>query len=137
HPRWVGQLLALYPQVANIAFPVACLTSPGKGTWKGRIGPAGGNPGGVVQHTDGTQRLDQRELVELHAAELVVAVHDLAPLALLLGLRAGQEHPQILDARAGHAVVQVDEQRAGSLPEDVAEVAVPVQADSGQGRGRL
>src|SRR5262249_34372565 len=66
-------------------------------------------------------------------AELLVALDELAPLSLLLGSRAGEQHPQILDRGPGHAVVQVHEHRALVVPQQVAEVAVAMQADLPRG----
>ena len=78
------------------------------------------------------KRLDQRELGEVELTKQLVAFHDRRPRRLLAGGIAGQEHPQILDARARHAVVEIDEQRAVLAPQDVAGVAVAVNAQARQ-----
>ena len=41
---------------------------------------------------------------------------------------AGEQHPRILDRRAGERVVEVDEVRPGVAPQDVTGMAVAVQA---------
>src|SRR5580693_5698411 len=68
----------------------------------------------------------------LERTELRIALHDLAPLVALLVRVAGQEHPQILNARTIDAIIQIDQQRTALLPQDVAEMAVAVQADRGE-----
>jgi hypothetical protein len=56
---------------------------------------------------------------------------------------AGQEHPQVLDRRRLQAVIEIHEVRRVIAPQDVADMAVAVQADQvapadlGGDRGQL
>src|SRR6185503_4370178 len=52
------------------------------------------------------------------------AFHERCPGSLLAGRIAGEEHPQVLDARTRHAVVEIHEQRSLFAPQDVAGVAI-------------
>ena len=91
----------------------------------------------MVEHAQRAQRLDQGHLAKIEISELGVALQQLAPLAALIRPGARQEHPQVLDARPGGAIVQVDEGRPLLIPQQVAEVTVPMQADFPQRRGLL
>src|ERR1039457_982016 len=132
--RFVEHLTLLH-QIPDIAFPETCLSGPGKGAWKGRVQPALSDPGGVIEHARRAQCLDQPQLAVIERTELAIALHDFAPLApLLIGI-AGQKHPQILDARPIQAIVQIDQQRAALLPQDIAQMTIAVQADRGDWSG--
>jgi hypothetical protein len=88
-----------------------------------------------VDEAQRAQRLDQRQLAAVKAAKLLVALEQRAELAGALAPVARQQHPQVLHGRAHAGVVQVDKVRAAAAPfvqrrpEDVAGVAVAVQAD--------
>src|SRR5688572_23678310 len=85
-----------------------------------------------MKDAQGTQRLDQRELREVELTKQLVAFHDRGPGGLLAGSVPREKHPEILDARPGHAVVEIDEQRPVLAPENVARVAVAVNAQTGK-----
>ena len=82
------------------------------------------------------QRLDQGQLIAVKFAELLVAVHQQPDLAAALAPVAAGQHPQVLHGRAHARVVQVHKVRArpgaggrvGGRPQDIAGVAVAVQA---------
>ena len=52
----------LLGQIIEVALPMAHLGEPREGAREGRIGPALAHPGGVVQHAQRAQRLDQAQL---------------------------------------------------------------------------
>src|SRR5690606_21757649 len=96
--------------------------------------PAPRQPGAVMDQAQRAQRLDERQLAPVEAAELLVAFQQRAELAGALAPVARQQHPQVLHGRAAARIVQVDEMRAaagqvGRGPQDVAGVAVAVQPD--------
>lgn len=105
-------------------FPVARLREPGKRPGKSRIVPALRQPRSVVKHTQRAQRLDQQQLTKIEIRELLIARQQLLPLALLLRRRAAKQHPQILNAGAGEAIVEVYEHRTLLIPEEIAQVAI-------------
>src|SRR4029077_11551516 len=72
----------LLDQILQVSLPVARLGRPREGAWKGRIAPAVRHPGGMVQHAQRSQRLDETHLAEIEVAELPVALEKLPPLAL-------------------------------------------------------
>nr|GEU28358.1 ornithine carbamoyltransferase, chloroplastic [Tanacetum cinerariifolium] len=78
------------------------------------------------------QRFHQVQLARVELAKILVAGQDVAHLPHLLGAVAGQHHPQVLDGRAHAAVVEVDEMGAGVGPQDIAAMAIAVQAQLGQ-----
>ena len=82
----------------------------------------------MVKHAQCTQRLDEAQLDEVEFTELLVAFEQIAPLPLLLALRAGKHHPQVLNRGRHHAVVEIHEHRALLVPQQIAEVTVTVRA---------
>src|SRR5579859_2613459 len=119
----------LLEEVLQIPLPVALLREPGKGAREGRVAPAMRNPGRMMEHPQGAQRLDEPELAQIEVRELLVALEQLAPLALLLRRRHREHHPEVLHARAHEAVVEIDEGRPPFVPQEIAEMAIAVQAD--------
>src|SRR5665213_1815402 len=126
---------ALFAQIPHIALPEARLTGPREGPRERRVGPPLGNPSRVMQHAGCAQSLDQTQLAEFQGRELAVAFRNVHPLTQLLLSAARQEHPQVLHAWAVHAIIQIDEQRTGGAPQNVAEMAVAVQANQREGAG--
>ena len=88
------------------------------------------------------QRLNQGQLAAVKFAELFVAVHQRAQLACALRALAREQHPQVLHRRAAARVVQVHKVRSGTRrafrrPQNIAGVAVAVQAQRGHRAGSL
>ena len=83
----------------------------------------------MVDHSQRSQRLDQRELALIEIAELAVALQHRGHLAAHRIRAARQQHPQVLDRRAHHRVVEVNDVRPLAIvaPQDVAGVAIAVQ----------
>ena len=108
--------------------PVRRAREPREVDREGRVAPAPRDPGAVVQHAQRAQRLDQAQLAPVEVHERLVAVEHVEQLARHRGAVAREQHPQVLHRRAGDGVVEVDEVRAGVGPQDVARMAVAVQA---------
>src|SRR5258706_340014 len=123
----------LFHQVAYVLVPESGFTEPGERPREGRIGPALGNPGRMIEHAHGAQHFNEARLAVIDARKAFVPGQQLAPLPPLLVRIAGQEHPQVLDRRPIHAVIEVHEHRTLALPENIAEVTVAVQADLAAG----
>src|SRR5579864_602502 len=119
----------LLEQVLQIPLPVALLCEPWEGAREGRVAPAMRDPGGVMEHPQPPQRLDEPKLAQIEVCELMVAFEELRPLVLLLIGRPRKHHPQILHTRPHEAVVEIDEGRTSLVPQEIAEMAVAVQAD--------
>lgn len=120
--------VALLDQVADVTLPVTCLCKPRKGSRKGRIGPSVCDPGRMVQHAQGAQRLDEPDFPCVEACKLRVPLHELGPLPPLIIRGACEQHPKVLYAWPGDAVVKIDEYRAAFVPEHIAKMAVPMDA---------
>src|SRR5690349_17662435 len=118
----------LFEQVRDVPLPVPRIGKPGESARKCRVAPAMRDPGGVMQYAQTPQGFDQRELGVVELAKQLVTFHERRPGRLLAGGIPGQEHPQVLDPRAGGAVVEIDEQRALFTPQDVAGMAVAMDA---------
>ena len=82
-----------------------------------------------MQQAQGAQGFDQVQLAGIEIGEILVAGQDVRHLRRALGPFARQQHPHILHRRAAAAVVEVDEMGAGVGPQNVADMAVAVQAD--------
>ena len=82
-----------------------------------------------MDQAQGAQRLDQVQLATVERLERRVAREQRAELPRDRFSVAGQQHPQVLHGRAGGAVVEVDEVRAGIGPQHVAGMTVAVQPD--------
>src|SRR5712671_328825 len=119
----------LFHQVAHVLVPESGFAKPGERPREGRVGPALGDPGRMVEHAHGAQHFDEARLAMIDAGKALVPGQQLAPLPSLLVRIAGQEHPQILDRRTVHAVVEVHEHRTLALPQNIAKVTVAVQTD--------
>ena len=132
--RFFLHALDLLVEQIHLAAPVVAAAKPGEVHRKGRVLPAAGEPGAVVDEAQGAQGLDQRQLAAVKGAELLVAVQQGGQLHRLLASVTGQQHPQVLHGGAHAGVVQVYEMRATVAglvqrgPEDVAGVAIAVQA---------
>src|SRR5688572_9471879 len=122
----------LFEQICDVALPVARVGKPRKRARKSRVVPAVCDPRRVIQHAQRTQSFDQRELAVIELAKQLVAFHERRPGRLLAGRVAAEKHPEVLDARPRHAIVEIDEQRAMLAPQDVAGVAVAVDTHRGQ-----
>src|SRR5579862_2817385 len=125
----------LLQQILQVTLPVARLPGPRKGTRKGRVVPAVRHPGGVVQHAQTAQRFDEAHFAKVEVRELPVTLEQLAPLALLLRRRPRQHHPQVLDRDPAGAVIEVHEHRPVLVPQQIPQVAVPVQPDVARAGG--
>ncbi len=82
-----------------------------------------------MHQAQGAQPLDQGQFARLEVMEFLIAVHEFGQLCQPLLAIAGQEHPEILHGRAMAAVVEVDDVVGLIATEQVARVAVAVQAD--------
>jgi len=82
-----------------------------------------------MQHAQRPQRLDEQHFAKVEVRELLVPLEKLLPLALLLIGRSREHHPQVLHTRAHGTVIQIDEQRAVLIPQQIAEMAVAVNAN--------
>src|SRR6266550_1181791 len=133
--RWLIDGGDLLQQIIQVALPVARLGDPGKGAREGRVAPAVRHPGGMVQHAQAAQRLDEEQFAEVEIRELPVTGKHLAPLALLLGGRTRQHHPQVLHPHPRGAVIQVHEHRTVLVPQKIPQVAVAMEADLVRARG--
>ena len=60
--------------------PVARLGEPGKSLRKGRVVPAARQPGGIVDHAQRAQRLDQRDFAAIERQELLVALEQIGAI---------------------------------------------------------
>ena len=137
HQRLLLHGLDLLVQHVHLPAPVVAGAEPGEVDREDRVFPAAGQPGAVVDQAQGAQRLDEGQLAAVEGAELFVAVEQGAELVGALAPVAGQQHPQVLHRRAHAGVVQVDKMWAAAppfvqwRPQDVAGVAVAVQAQQG------
>jgi carbonic anhydrase/acetyltransferase-like protein (isoleucine patch superfamily) len=135
--RRLLQARELLAQFEDMVRPVARAGEPGKGHGEGRVVPAPRQPGRVADDAQRAQGFDPAQLAGLELEEFLVARNHLAQLQLLLVALAGEEHPQVLDRRRAHAVIQIDEVRGVIAPEDVAAVAVAVYPDTVAALGDL
>ena len=120
----------------DLRCPVVAGAKPWEVDGKGRVLPAAGQPGAIVDEAQGAQGFDERQLAAVEGAELLVAVDQGAQLRGALAAVAAQQHPQILHGGAAAGVVQVHKMRTavggvGRCPQDVAGVTVAMQADGG------
>ena len=127
--RRLGHRLDLLAQLRALLGPVGRAREPRKGDREGRVAPAARDPGAVVDHAQRAQRLDEAQLAPVEVHEGLVALEHGDELARHRRAVAREQHPQVLHRRAGDGVVEVDEVRAGVGPQDVAGVAVAVQAE--------
>ena len=67
--RRVREHLELLPEVPQIPLPVAMLAKPGECAWEGRIAPAVRDPGRMMKHPQGAQRLDQGDFPDPYSAQ--------------------------------------------------------------------
>ncbi len=112
--------------------PPARLAEVGEGERESRIVPAQGYPAGPVHLAHDAQGFNQGQFGDIEIAEFGIAFEQ----AVERSRRRG-EHPQVLHGRAHACVIQIDEMRAGIGPQDIAAVAIAVQADVADGRARL
>ena len=137
HQRLLLHGLDLLVQHVHLPAPVVAGAKPREVGGEDRVLPAAGEPGAVVDEAQGAQRLDERQFAAVEAAELFVAVDQRAELVRALAPVSRQQHPQVLHGRAHARVVQVHKVRAAPAPfvqwgpEDVAGVAVAMQAQQG------
>ena len=87
-----------------------------------------------MDQTQCAQRLDQVQLGPVKVAHLLVPIEQSRQLLRALSPVPRQQHPQVLHGRAHAGVVQVHKVRAtagqlGRCPQDIARVAVAMQAD--------
>src|SRR2546430_4807234 len=134
--RWLIDGGDLLQQIIQVALPVARLGDPGESAREGRVAPAVRHPGGMVQHAQAAQRLDEEQFAEVEVPELPITGEQLAPLAPLLRRPPGKHHPQVLHAYPRGAVIQVDEHRAVLVPQKIPPVAVAMEADLARPRDR-
>src|SRR5210317_1548631 len=123
------QQCRLLAQRQDMIFPVARCIEPGKGARKGRVIPASGQPSCVMNHAQGSQCLDKLQFPVVKLMELQIAIQYLAQLQLHVAALTREQHPQVLYCRAAPAVIQIDKVRAVIGPENVAGMAVTMQAD--------
>ena len=112
------------------------LVPVGEGALERGIAPALRDPRRVAEDAQRAQRLDQAQGRAIEVAHLLVAVDEQAALALRLVVAAGREQPQVLHRRAVAEVVEVEEEEAAAAGEQVAQVAVAVDAVSSPAAGQ-
>ena len=89
-----------------------------------------------MHQAQAAQAFDQGQFTRVEVVELLIAVHQLGQLRqALVALAAAEHHPQILHCRAHAAVVEVDHVEAVVAAQQVAWMAVAVNADGLIGRG--
>jgi len=93
-----------------------------------RIVPALGDPPRHVDDAERAQGLDQRQRRAVELAEHLVALQQILARPASFLVAAARQQPEILDGRAHHAIVEVDQDGAVAGPEDVAPVQVAVDA---------
>src|SRR6185436_15979243 len=125
---WIVDRRQLLEQVGDVPLPEARVGEPGEGARKCRVMPAVRDPARVMQHAQAAQTFHQRQFGEIELAKQLITLHERSPGRLLAGGIARQEHPQVLDARPRHAVVEIDKQGSVLAPQDVAGVAIAVNA---------
>jgi hypothetical protein len=74
------------------------------------------------------QGFDEVQLARLEFAETFISCQQVGQLPHHLAPFAREQHPQVLYGRAAAAVVEIDEVRAGIGPQDVADMAIAMQA---------
>src|SRR5690554_4026482 len=109
--------------------PVTGGIEPGKRARKGWILPAPCQPGTEVHQSQGPKSLDPAQLSVLKIMKLAVAVEHFSQLNLLPLAFAAQEHPDILHGRRHARIVEIDEIWQVIPPQDIARMAVAMNAD--------
>src|SRR5512139_2278459 len=109
--------------------PVARGIEPGEGPGEHRVLPAAGQPGAVVKHPEGAQRLDQAQFAGIEIEEFRVSFDDGIQLRDLARPLAREHHPEVLYRRRRPRVVEIDEMGRVVSPEDVPRMAVAVSPD--------
>src|SRR5687767_7523795 len=82
---WVIHGRELLEQVGDVPLPESRVAEPWEGPGKCRVIPATGDPGGVMQDPERTQRFHQCELREIELTKQLVTFHDRGPRGLLAG----------------------------------------------------
>src|SRR5690606_11987154 len=131
--RRLVERLELFAQVVQLLLPAARRAEPGEGGREGGVVPAFRDPADEVNHAQRAQRFDQREFSGVEQRELLVAFEEYTQLRLAVGTRSGEQHPDVLDGRPRQAIVEINEVRTRIGPENVAGMAVAVQAQGARG----
>src|SRR6202163_233856 len=127
----------LLAQFENAVLPIALGIEPREGRGKRGVIPAARQPRRVMNEPQRTQGLDQPQLTVVEILKVFVTAHDRTQLPLHIAAITGKQHPQILNGGTHPGIVEIDEMRTGIGPEDIAGVAIAVQAQGPHRAGPL
>src|SRR5207237_10047616 len=127
----------LLAQVEDAVLPVALGVEPWEGRGKRGVIPAARQPRRLMIEPQQAQGLDQPQLTVVEILKLFVTADDRTQLPLHIAAIAGKKHPQILNRGTHSGIVEIDEMRTGIGPEDIAGVAIAVQAQGPHRAGPL
>ena len=89
-----------------------------------------------MDHAQGPQRFDETQFAIIEVRKFPITARERFPRAARVAA-AGQQHPEVLDRGARHAIIQVDEYGPVLAPQQIAEVAITVQAQARDALGCL
>src|SRR5438105_4514560 len=127
----------LLAQLEDAVLPVALGVEPWEGRGKRWVIPAARQPRRIMNEPQRTQGLDQPQLTVVEILKVFVTAHDRTQLPLHIAAIAGKQHPQILNGGTHPGIVEIDKMRTGIGPEDIAGVAIAVQAQGPHRAGPL
>ena len=89
--------------------------------------PAARDPRGKVNHAKRPQRLDELYRRYVESSDLFVGIEQDTPLLFPVVVVCAREHPDVLDGRGVEHVVEIDEVRIVSIPQNISGVAIAVE----------
>src|SRR5438445_6895337 len=98
-----------------------------KRQFESAVFPAAPDPCGKVNHTKTAQRLDELHRRHVESSDLFVGLEQDTPLLFSIDVVCAREHPDVLNGRRVEHVVEIDEVRIVSIPQNISGVAIPVE----------
>ena len=85
------------------------------------------DPRGKMNHTKRPQWFDEMHSTHVESSHLFVCLEQDTPLLSPVVVVCAREHPDVLNGRRVEHVVEIDEIRIVSIPQDVSGVAISVE----------
>ncbi len=111
----------------DLLLPIALGAEVRKPHFESAVFPAARDPCGKVNHAQRPQRLDELHGRHVESSDLFVGFEQNLPALFAVVVVSAGEHPDVLNRRRVEHVVEIDEVRIVSIPQNISRVAIPVE----------
>src|SRR5207249_11592670 len=125
--RGVLHFFYLQRERFDLLLPIVLGTEVRKRRFESAVFPSARDPRGKVNHAKRPQRLDELHRRHVESSDLFVGLEQDIPSLFPVVVVSAGEHPDVLNGRRVEHVVEIDEVRIVSIPQNISGVAIAVE----------